>query len=259
MLFHTEGLVVREKSVGESDKTVVILTKDQGRISAFANGAKKYKSRLFSGTLFLTYSRFSIHKGKAGCKITQASAVNTYFNLKNSLETLALASFFADAAGYFAGEGEESGEVLRLLLNTLYMLSEKRADPEKARLVFELRLLAASGYTPRILSCRACGEYEKNMYFSPAEGTLVCENCKKNGERNLAPLTPGMLTALRFIVLSDAKKIFSFELPKEELKMLAKLADDFFAAHCGREFETLKFYREAALQTGPEDGHMMEE
>lgn len=38
--FTTEGLVVKETVVGESDRLVTLFTKDHGLIKAFASGAK---------------------------------------------------------------------------------------------------------------------------------------------------------------------------------------------------------------------------
>lgn len=248
-LFSTEGLVIREQTVGENDRAVTILTRDKGKIRAFANGAKRYKNHLFAGTLFLTYSRFTIARGKTGYKITQATVINSHFDVKNSLEAFALAGYFADAAGEMTGENENGEEVLKLLLNTLFVLEKGKIPLERARSVFELRLMSVSGYAPQILSCRDCGEYEKEMYFSPADGFLVCEGCKKE-ERGLLPLTAGVLTALRFIILSDGKKIFGFELPEDEQKLLSDLAGGFFSLHCGKRFETLDFYRETLRLSG---------
>ena len=64
MQIETEGLVIREGSVGESDRLVTLLTKDEGVLRAFARRAKTVRSAQNSGTQLLCYSEFSIFKGR---------------------------------------------------------------------------------------------------------------------------------------------------------------------------------------------------
>ena len=43
MLIETDGLVIREKAVGESDRLVTVLTREEGVLRAFARRAKRLK------------------------------------------------------------------------------------------------------------------------------------------------------------------------------------------------------------------------
>ena len=46
----TQGLIIREQAIGESDRLVTVLTRDQGVVRAFARRAKNYKDSKNSGT-----------------------------------------------------------------------------------------------------------------------------------------------------------------------------------------------------------------
>lgn len=45
MLLETDGLVIREKPVGESDRLVTILTRHDGVVRAFARHAKRFNDK----------------------------------------------------------------------------------------------------------------------------------------------------------------------------------------------------------------------
>ena len=65
MQINTDGLIIREQSIGESDRLVTVLTREQGILRAFVRGAKAMKSRSASSTQLLCYSRLSIYEGRA--------------------------------------------------------------------------------------------------------------------------------------------------------------------------------------------------
>ena len=64
MQINTDGLIIREQSIGESDRLVTVLTREQGILRAFVRGAKAMKSRSASSTQLLCYSRLSIYEGR---------------------------------------------------------------------------------------------------------------------------------------------------------------------------------------------------
>ena len=59
MQINTDGLIIREQSIGESDRLVTVLTREQGILRAFVRGAKAMKSRSASSTQLLCYSRLN--------------------------------------------------------------------------------------------------------------------------------------------------------------------------------------------------------
>ena len=64
MQVKTQGLIIREQTVGESDRLVTVLTRDAGVVRAFARRAKNLKDSKSAATQLLCYSRLSIFKGR---------------------------------------------------------------------------------------------------------------------------------------------------------------------------------------------------
>ena len=77
MQINTDGLIILERDVGESDRLITILTRDEGVIRAFAQKAKTIKNAKASSTQLLCYSRLSIYKGRDKMCIRDSSKGKT--------------------------------------------------------------------------------------------------------------------------------------------------------------------------------------
>ena len=64
MQISTEGLILREQNIGESDRLVTVLTREEGRLRAFVRGAKNIKNKNCTATQLLCYSRLNLYKGR---------------------------------------------------------------------------------------------------------------------------------------------------------------------------------------------------
>ena len=64
MQVKTQGLIIREQTIGESDRLVTVLTRDEGVVRAFARRAKNLKDSKNSATGLLCYSRLNLYKGR---------------------------------------------------------------------------------------------------------------------------------------------------------------------------------------------------
>ena len=79
MLLNTEGLILKEQNIGESDRLVTVLTRQQGLMRAFVRGAKRIKNRNASSTQLLCYSRLSVYRGKEKNVIDEAEPLEVFF------------------------------------------------------------------------------------------------------------------------------------------------------------------------------------
>ncbi|MBQ5901672.1 MAG: DNA repair protein RecO, partial [Clostridia bacterium] len=72
------------------------------------------------------------------------------------------------------------------------------------------------------------------------DGTLFCGECA--GGIHM-PVPTGVLAAMRHICYCDLKRIFSFSLPDEGMKMLSDITETYLLAQTDKEFTALKFYK----------------
>ena len=236
------GLVIREQSVGESDRLITVLTARYGLVRAFSRGAKKTKSKKLAATALMAYSDFTFVKTRDAYTVEEALVKEVFFELRNDVEKTSLAQYFCELANEFCEEEFESEEILRLFLNALWLLKGDKKSPSFIKAVTELRLMTLSGYMPALVGCDTCGEYEsEHMYFSPESGKIYCKECAPAG--NIHCLSASVVQAMRYVSLSDFEKIFSFSLNDDSLESFCKICEFYLLNKTQRKFKTLDFYR----------------
>lgn len=245
MKFTTQGLIIKQQNIGEQDRLVWVLTKDSGVIRAFVRGAKNIKNPKSTATSLLCYSKLSVYKGKEAYSIDEAEVIELFFDLRKDIEKMSLAQYFCELANYICPQEQSAEHQLSLILNALYLLSTTDKNQSLIKACVELRLASLSGYMPDLVMCRDCGEYEApQMMFLLTKGALKCSECfKKAPCEQAVPLDRGLLHALRHIVFSESKKVFSFNLSDEGLQKLNYITETYLAKVLERDFPTLHFYK----------------
>lgn len=239
--FTTEGLVIKEMNVGESDRLVTLFTRDYGIIRAFAAGAKSIKSKKSAATALLTYSSFTILQKKGTNRIYEATPIARFFSLDGDIEVLAVSQYFCELALIFGENGSENAQLLRLILNSLHFAVKEKKYLPLIKAVTELRTAFISGYMPRLVACEDCGKFEDGiMYFNLTDGSLHCAECV--GESGGVALEPTLLSAMRHIAFSEFKRLYSFDIPNAAADRLSDIASDYLCAQTDCRFTTLDFY-----------------
>lgn len=239
----TYGLILRETETKETDKILTVLTPDMGKISLVARGARRKNSTLASSCQLLAYSELTIYRRGAWLYLSEASTVELFDGLRGDIERLALSSYFAELTESLTDEGQPAGEVLSLLLNALYALGVLGKDPTLVKPVFELRLMALSGFEPLAECCGVCGKPDPTEpMLDVMQGTVHCAACRRGGGLSL-PLTEGGLAALRRALCAHPKRLYSFSLDQTSLVALDHASEAFVAAQLERSFRTLDYYK----------------
>lgn len=242
MQITTDAIVIKVNDVGDNDRLITLLTKDYGVVKAFASSAKKIKSKYYSGTALFSYSRFILEQVKGTYRVRDASLNNSFFKIGCDISQISLQQYFCELSYILAPMDESSEMFLRLLLNSMYCINNSKMDEALLKAVFELRILSLSGYTPDLVACNDCGEFDKDIfYFNYNEGIISCEECiyDKNAT---AILDRTLLSAMRHIIYCDFEKLFSFKIPQEYALRLSKITEKYLLSQTEQRFSTLDFY-----------------
>ncbi|MFA6308216.1 MAG: DNA repair protein RecO [Clostridia bacterium] len=239
----TKGIVVRQVNTGEADKIVTIFSKDLGKISCSAKGARRPRSSYVAATQLLCYSDFVLFKGRDMYSINSCDVIESFYDIRNDIARLTYASHMSEIINDVIMEGQPSKRVLQLFLNSLHMLSNTDKSAELIIRIFEIRLLSILGYAPGINGCSACGSTDdETFYFSFRKSGFICENCL-NSDENAVKISKGVVKALNYIIYSKIEDVFSFNLSEDVLKGLSDISKRYLSETLEKDYSKLDFLK----------------
>ena len=221
------GIVIAENNMGDYDKMLTMLTPNYGKISCVAKGARRQQSALLAGTQLFCFGEYLMYKGTNTYHINSCETIEIFYNLRTDLDKLKYAIHINKIIQDVTEENENCYKILQLFLNTLYTISEtdKDKDLDFINSVFKIRLSCLLGFMPIINKCTSCGEIGAESYFSFEDSGFKCEACARQ-DKGAIKISKSTANAIKYIILADAKKIFSFNIAEEnkrELEIIAKL------------------------------------
>lgn len=250
MIIKTQGVILSQRSYRDNEKYLTILTKDCGLIEARIRVFGQIKRTIFQSICPPGYYKMDLFVSKQMYyTVDTIEKIEDFFTLRYDVEKLALAGYFCELTQALVPAKEHVWVYLRLLLNTLYLLEQEKRIPLFLKAVFELRSLSISGFMPNLVCCRECCEYEqKQMYFLPLEGELICSDCMREhpAQRNDLPilLNKPVLSAMRYIIYKDFDKLFDFSLSPVYLKQLSQVTEYYMLTRLEKEFNSLVMYKQ---------------
>ena len=240
----TRGLVLRSVRYKESDKILTVLTESEGKLTLRARGALRKGGKLAAATELYTLSEMTLFGNRGRWQLNEAQTVEQFIGLRENFSSLALAAYFAEVLDAISDEGAPDPAVLQLALNSLYALSRELCPARQIKAVFELRLMAITGYEPDLSGCASCGrqDMERAAFYAP-EGAVFCPDCVHDAPGGVTLLLPETLSAMRHVVYSPPKKIFSFTLGEDALAQLAACAEQYLLLQLERGFSALDYWK----------------
>jgi DNA repair protein RecO (recombination protein O) len=203
-LYRTRGIVLRRRDFDEADRLLTVLTRDRGKLTLLAKGARKISSRKAAHVDLFKQVELQVHRGRSFGIVTQAETVCSFTVIRNDLQRLAAAHYLAELADSFAHEGDDCAGIYDLVLEGLQWL-DTGGDPRLAQRYFELHLLDLAGFRPQLYRCLRCDAWLEPAanVFDAVAGGMFCPLCAETAPQG-RPVTVGAQKVLRFLQRSDA-------------------------------------------------------
>lgn len=202
------GIILKQSPVGEYDRHISLLTKERGKISAFARGARRPGSRLSAAAEPFSFGNFKLYEGRNSYTLAEADIQNYFEELRADYEGACYGMYFAEVADYYTRENNDEREMLKLLYQSLRALCAKSLSNPLVRCVFECKAIAVSGEFPG----------------PPAD-------------RQLQEST---VYALRYIAESSIEKLYTFTVTDSVLEELQQVAEAYMKKYVSHEFKSLE-------------------
>lgn len=182
----TEGLVLRYADYKETDRVIVLLTPELGKLTVSARGVRKPKSRLLAGAQLFCHADYQLFKLNEAYTMSQVDLRESFFNIRNDINKFAYATYMMNLTEEAALPNEKAQKIYHLVIDALTFLANSEINTQDVAHAFEIKLIDILGYRPLLENCSLCGNVCDNhkVSFSIADGGLLCGNCQPNGNRN---------------------------------------------------------------------------
>ena len=202
------GMVLKAEPINEYDRRVVLLTKERGKISAFARGARKPNSKLLAATNPFCFGTFKLYEGRTSYNIMEAEITNYFESLREDFESAYYGMYFLEVMDYYTRENNDEKELLKLLYQSLRALMHEGLSNVLVRCVFEMKAMVIYGEFPGM---PREGDWEESTRY-----------------------------AVSYIVNSSIEKLYTFTVTPQVLMQLKQLADDYRVRYVDRQFKSLE-------------------
>ena len=144
-------MVLSAMPIGENDKRVVLLTRELGKISAFARGARRPGSTMMAASNPFAFGTFSLIQGRSSYSLIQTAVDEYFIELTQEPEGVYYGYYFLELAEYYGREGIDAADMLNLLYLSIRALLNRHLDNALVRRVYEMRMMTINGeYAPPV-------------------------------------------------------------------------------------------------------------
>lgn len=201
------GMVLLSAPSGEYDRRLVLLTRERGKITAFAHGVRRPGSGLMAACRPFSFGTFSLFEGRSAYNLQSAQITNYFDELSTDMEGACYGSYFLEAASYFAQENMDGTELLKLLYQSLRALGKEAIPNRLVRRIFELKMMVING------------EYTEEPPF---------------------PVSGSCTYAWEYVICSPSQSLYNFTLKPEVLREFDRAVDRSFRQMVCHTFKSLE-------------------
>ncbi len=251
--FMTNAINLKSYDLSESDKIIVMYSKENGLIKCVAKGCKKPKNKLGARMDLLVANQLMLHKGKNMDTVCEAKTINTFKNNRQSIDKLLYSTYASEIVNHFGIEGDSSsGEIYELLYKTLDKVAN--ANEKKEILIgiikFQLKIMEIIGFGVELDTCLCCREQilDENMFFSPKMGGVICEECNKHLGVKIK-----LHNKLRDFLLAMLQFDYNFEsdydrkATEKVCSVCFDLLKEYVQIHCPKKLKSTQIIKETCL------------
>ena len=219
--FVTDAINLKSYNLSESDKIIVMYSKEKGLIRGVAKGVKKPKSKLGARMDLLVANTLMLHKGRNLDTICQAEVVNSFYKTRQDIDKICYSMYVTEVVHNFGIEEDPCSKVIyELLYKTLNTISSAQNKVEIliAVIKFQLKMMIESGFSIELDSCLCChkGIEEETMYFVPNLGGMVCADCASRIHYNKKQLPYKLRDFFKQMSINDFDQISEYETKANE-------------------------------------------
>ena len=240
-----EAIVLRQYALSDSDRIIVFITREFGKIRGVAKGVKRPQSRLAGCLEPLNHIRveFYSREGRDLGQIRRAELIQSYLGFHPSLVQVYAYSYFAEIANEIVQDNQVNYPLFRLLLSVMEAGKHNGVNMALVR-YFEIWCLKLSGLFPNYAYCSSCGKCVKDDgFFAWIEvGQARCSACAQG--RGIKIGAPAAM-ALTLMAKLPPEQFAASALAQDAAGDIEQLSQRLLALHLEKQLKSYRILTEA--------------
>jgi DNA repair protein RecO (recombination protein O) len=176
-----DALLLRAVDYAEADRIVTLLTREHGRASFIARGARNSRRRFAGALQPFHVLRVELKPARGPLPtLVQAQVSQAFPRLLTDLSSMGAAFAALELLRELTPEHQPDATIFEAAVELLSHLESGAIPARQLLIAFGLRLLALCGLAPQLLRCGLCGRAPapgQASAFDAGEGHLVCQSC----------------------------------------------------------------------------------
>ena len=234
------GMVLNAMPIGDYDKRITLLTRERGKITAFARGARKPNSQFLAATNPFSFGEFELFEGRSTYTVAKVSIQNYFRELAADFNAAYYGFYFLEFADYYGRENADDLEMLKLLYQTVRALCKKTIAYPLIRCIYELKIMAVNGECPHCFECACCHCTDPLTVFSSRYSGLLCGKCAFHEKMTTIPVSPAAVYTMQYIISTPVEKLYTFTVSDEVLENLKNIIERYRNQYIDRRFKSLE-------------------
>ena len=232
----TAGLILSATNLNDNDRLYTIQTKEAGKVTAISKGIRSHKHKDFAALQNFCYSDMVLSRKTGLYYVSSANIINNFYGIRNSVEQMSFAAYFADVIKSFPEELPLEEDYFNFVLNTLYLTGKalekcKNGDVaeylNRLKCVFEFKTVCYAGFMPSLEECEVCGSVKDIEYFDIASGCVICKNCHDRYIGEPVKVTQSVIKLLKFMENADLKSVFAYNGSVEDVRLISQITEKY--------------------------------
>lgn len=242
MQYQTEAILIAARDWGEADKAVTLFSREFGKISAFANGARRPKNRLAGAMQLFQDLDLTMMSGKTFDSVKQADIRQPFRHMREDLLAMAYGMFLAEIIAELCPERQPEPRVFDVFQAVLPWFKER--NPRVLALAAAWQILAALGYEPQVERCSLCGQATIPLVcFSVQQGGALCRQCAVPGLPVWEPALGELLSLLLALTWEEPQR---FTVNGGQLVALEQILLKYLQFQLDKPLKSVQFIRQLA-------------
>lgn len=200
------GMVLSAMPIGDYDRRLVLLTRERGKISAFARGARRQNSPFMAGSRPFSFGEFVLYEGRDSYNMISMNILNYFTQLSEDFYAAYYGFYFLELSDYFGREGVEGTDTINLLYYTFKALTNDSIDNKLIRYIFELKSFVINGEYPQIRSFK----------------------------------NPSTEYTMQYIISTPIEKLYTFKVTEDVIGELSAIMDKYRKLHIDKTLKSLE-------------------